>query len=288
MTSTVPQWFSSAIAQPPEHLAFEHEGLRLHYRAWGGRGQRVVVLLHGGSAHGGWWEHIAPYLATGHRVLAPDLTGHGRSDHRDHYGLDIWAGEVAALLAVESRAADEPPFVIGHSMGGWVTMMLAAQYPDLPGGIIVVDVPMRHRSPEERAAQARNARTSLPVYDSLETALGHFRLMPDQDSALPYVMAHVGRASVKEVEGGWTWMFDPQVFARSRDVQPDFRAVSCPTTLLASEKGLLSLEMAGRGAEMLGGPVVVAQIPNAGHHAMMDQPLSLVTALRLSLAYGEA
>lgn len=288
MTPPVPQWFSSAIAQTPERLTLEHDGVPLHYRAWGGRGQRVVVLVHGGSAHGGWWEHVAPYLATGHRVLAPDLSGHGESGRRERYGFDVWSEEVLAVIRAESGGVDEPPLVVGHSMGGWVTMMLAAEHPDLPGGIVVVDVPMRTRSPEERAAQARNTRTSLPVYDSLEEALGHFRLMPEQDCALPYVMDHVGRASVREVEGGWTWMFDPLVFRRAREVQPDLRAVTCPTTLLASEKGLLSLEMAGRGAALLGGPVVVAQLPNAGHHAMMDEPLSLVTALRLALAYGEA
>jgi pimeloyl-ACP methyl ester carboxylesterase len=288
VTSPVPQWFSSAIAQTPEHLTLEHAGLRLHYRAWGGRGQRVVVLVHGGSAQGGWWEHVAPYLATGHRVVAPDLSGHGLSDRGEQYGIEIWADEVRALLATESRDVDEAPFVIGHSMGGWVTMMLAGRHPGLLAGIVVVDVPIRNRSPEERAAQARKRPAALRVYGSVDEAMTHFRLMPEQDTALPYVMQHVARTSIREVEGGWTWMFDPQIWQRASEVRPDLRDVTCPTTLLACEKGLLSLEMAGRGASRLSGPAVVAQVPNAGHHAMMDEPLSLVTALRLSLSYGEA
>lgn len=288
MTSPVPQWFSSAIAQAPEHLTLEHEGLRLHYRAWGGRGQRVVALIHGGSAQGGWWEHVAPYLATGHRVVAPDLSGHGLSDRSPRYGMEVWSEEVRALLEVESAAAEEAPVVVGHSMGGWVTMMLAGRHPDLPAAIVVVDVPIRDRSPEERAAQARKQSAALRVYATQDEALAHFRLTPEQDTALPYVMEHVARTSIREVEGGWTWMFDPQIWQRASEARPDLREVTCPTTLLACEKGLLSLEMAGRGAARLAGSVVVAQVPNAGHHVMMDQPLSLVTALRLSLAYSVA
>lgn len=288
MTAPVPQWFSSAIAQTPEHLTFEHDGARLHYRAWGGRGQRVVVLVHGGSAQGGWWEHVAPYLATGHRVLAPDLSGHGLSDRRERYGLEIWAEELYALTAMESSGADQPPFLIGHSMGGWVTMLCAERHPDLPTSIVVIDVSLRDRSPEERASQARHQRTTLRVYGSRDEATSHFRLMPEQEVALPYVFEHVARTSVHEVEGGWTWLFDPMIWQRSSEVRPNLQALACPVTLLACEKGLLSLEMAGRGAARMSGPVVVAQIPNAGHHVMMDQPLSLVTALRLALAAADA
>lgn len=284
---TVPQWFAAAIAQPPEHLDLEHGGVRVHYRAWGGRGQPVVVLVHGGGAQGGWWEHVAPYLATGHRVLAPDLSGHGRSGRGGRYGIDVWAEEVYALTAAETRPAEEQPLMVGHSMGGWVTMMCAARHPELLGAIVVVDAPMRHRSPEERAAQARTQRTTLPVYASAEEAMAHFRLVPEQETALPYVVEHVARTSIHEVEGGWTWLFDPMIWQRAGEERPDLRDVSCPATMLACERGLLSLEMAGRGASLLAGPVVVAQIPNAGHHVMMDQPLSLVTALRLALAHYE-
>ena len=284
---TVPQWFAAAIAQPPEHLELEHDGVRLHYRAWGGRGQPVVVLVHGGGAQGGWWEHVAPYLATGHRVLAPDLSGHGRSGRSPRYGIDVWAEEVHALTVAETRPAEEQPLMVGHSMGGWVTMMCAARHPELLGALVVVDSPMRHRSPEERAAQARTQRSTLPVYASAEEAMAHFRLVPEQETALPYVVEHVARTSIHEVEGGWTWLFDPMIWQRAGEERPDLRDVACPTTMLACERGLLSLEMAGRGASLFAGPAVVAQIPNAGHHVMMDQPLSLVTALRLALAHYE-
>jgi pimeloyl-ACP methyl ester carboxylesterase len=279
-----PHWFAAAVAQRPEQLSFDHEGHRLHYRAWGGRGQPVVVLVHGGSAQGGWWEHIAPYLVAGHRVIAPDLSGHGQSDWREVYGLEHWAEEVRALGAAEAAGSGELPFVIGHSMGGWVALMAAALAPDAFAGMVVIDSPMQERSPEERAAAAARQRTTLPVYATRAEAMSHFRLTPGQESSLPYVMEHVAATSVTEREGGWTWWFDPQIWQRATERRPDLRAAACDVTLLACEKGLLTPQAAGRGAALMAGRVTVAQIPNAGHHVMMDEPLALVTALRLVLA----
>ena len=58
------------------------------------------------AAHSGWWDHIAPFLSRTHRVIAPDLSGHGDSDCRDAYDLDIWAQE---LLAVPAAAGHSDP-----------------------------------------------------------------------------------------------------------------------------------------------------------------------------------
>ena len=77
----VPDWFARAIAQAPEHRDVVVAGARVAYRAWGPAGAPGVVLVHGGAAHSGWWDHVAPLL-TGHRVVALDLTGHGDSDRR--------------------------------------------------------------------------------------------------------------------------------------------------------------------------------------------------------------
>ena len=58
----------------------------------------------------------------------------------------------------------------------------------------------------------RNPKT----YPDLETALEHFHLQPPPPVTNDYVVAHIARHSLREVEGGWTWKFDPGVFARER------------------------------------------------------------------------
>lgn len=276
-----PQWFSAAVAHSPQHLTQAVDGVPIAYRAWGGRGLPVVVLVHGGSAHGGWWDHVGPLLAGRHRVIAPDLSGHGDSGQREDYGLPVWGREVAEVAAREAEASDAPPTIVGHSMGGWVGLGLAAARPELPAELVVIDSPMRERQPEDRSPPRATPR----VYASRAEALAHFRLIPAQDPvALPFVMAHVAESSLREVEGGWSWKFDPRIFGRRGESRPDLRAIRCPVTLLAAERGLLAPEDAGRAAAAMSAPVRIAQIPDAGHHVMMDSPLALVTALRLLLA----
>jgi pimeloyl-ACP methyl ester carboxylesterase len=65
----------------------------------------AVVLVHGGSAHRHWWDHIAPVIARDHGVVAIDLSGHGDSDRRPVYNFEAWAGEVVAGFAAERPSA---------------------------------------------------------------------------------------------------------------------------------------------------------------------------------------
>jgi pimeloyl-ACP methyl ester carboxylesterase len=283
---STPEWFTAALAQRPQLLHHESGGVRIAYRAWGGRGQPLIVLVHGGTAHGAWWDFVGPLLAARHRVVAPDLSGHGDSGHRQAYGLAPWAEEVAALVAREGDGA--PPVVVGHSMGGWVSLMLASAHPEVAGELVVVDSPMRPPGPDVETLRRRAHRTPR-VYETRAEALSHFRLTPSQDRAvLPYAFDHVASTSIREVEGGWTWKFDPQVFGRRTAARPDLATVVCPVTLLAAERGMLAVEDAGRAAAVMAGPVTIAQLPDAGHHVMVDQPLALVTALRLVLGRAAA
>jgi alpha-beta hydrolase superfamily lysophospholipase len=64
-----PGWFRRALAQPPEHWDVDVEGTRIHYRAWGDSGAPGLVLVHGGAAHSGWWDHVAPLLSS-HRCMS--------------------------------------------------------------------------------------------------------------------------------------------------------------------------------------------------------------------------
>lgn len=95
--SDAPHWFTTAVAAPVDIGRVDVAGAEVHYRAWGPTGTPGLVLVHGGAAHSRWWDHVAPMLATGRRVVALDLTGHGDSDRRQEYGLERWAEEALAV-----------------------------------------------------------------------------------------------------------------------------------------------------------------------------------------------
>jgi len=274
----VPSWFQHALAEEPEHRDVVVAGARVAYRAWGPAGAPGVVLVHGGAAHSGWWDHVAPQL-TGRRVVALDLTGHGDSDRRAPYDPLLWAREVVAVAA----AADlDRPVVVGHSMGGWVAVTVGVEHATAVSGVVVIDSPLNDQPPDE--ARLRERRRPHRMYATEADAVDRFRTLPPQDVVLPFLREHVARGSLRPVDGGWTWKFDPDFFGRGlrlRDLLPD---LGCPMALFRCEHGLVSREMAADMTRLVPAPLPVVDLPDAGHHPMLDQPLALVAALRTLLA----
>ena len=288
MTSTVdtdsaapPAWFTDALAAPVAELTTMVDGTPIAYRAWGEEAARGIVLVHGGAAHSRWWDHIGPLLADGRRVVAIDLSGHGDSGRRGSYSLDGWAREVLAV-AEDAGIAAVPPTVIGHSMGGLVTLRVASMFGSRIEGAVVIDSPVRDMAPEEHAAMEQRAFRSLRVYPSREAALARFRPVPDQP-VLGYIADHVAATSIRQVDGGWTWKWDPPIFGRGAPQEPLTR-LDCRVALFRAEHGLVSAEMSDVMYDRLGRVAPVIEIPVAGHHVMLDQPIALVAAIRTLLS----
>jgi pimeloyl-ACP methyl ester carboxylesterase len=284
--NSAPAWFTDALTLVPEHADATVDGTTIHYRRWGKPECPGLVLVHGGAAHSGWWDHVAPLLSGEYCVVAPDLSGHGDSGRRDHYDMDTWAREVIAVAHHAGFPA--PPIIVAHSMGGWVGITVAANYGDALAGLILLDSMVSRPDPEVEAARVGVAFGRLRVYPTLEEALRHFRTVPDQPTSLRYIVEHVARASLREVSGGYTWKFDPRIFEnRSIPHGETLQRVRRRVALFRAEHGLVSEDIGAYMYEQLGRVAPIVEVPLAWHHIMLDQPLPLVTGLRALLADWE-
>lgn len=278
MTTTNPVWFTDAIAQPYDSGETKVDGVRITYRAWGKSGAPCLVLVHGGAAHAGWWDHIGPHLSADHRVIALDLSGHGDSGRRDNYSLESWAAEVMAVAHAEGG---DRPIIFGHSMGGFVVLTAAKLHGAELGGVLAIDSPVQEVSPEVKAWIAEGKK--LPghkVRATRDEIISRFRTLPADDSSLEYVRAHIAASSIVEVDGGWTWKFDPNIFFHTRMAPEDLAAAECPVALIRGERGMATSDITAAVAERLGGHVPVTVIPDAGHHIMLDQPIAMIAVLQ--------
>lgn len=281
-----PAWFGRALAHAPENRTVGCNGCDINYLAWGDEGAPGLIFIHGGAAHAHWWSFLVPLLADHYRVVAMDLSGHGDSGRRDEYRLADWADEVLAVAGDADMAPE--PVVVGHSMGGFVSIGTAAQHGDRLRGIVILDSPVSAPDPEMEAARQGNIFGPLRVYPDVETALTRFRTVPEQAHYLPYVMDHVGRNSLREVEGGVSWKYDPNIFVPARSEPRQLLSqVTCRVALFRAENGLVTPEIGDYMCDLLGRIAPVVEIPEAGHHLMLDQPLLLLTALRTLLADWE-
>jgi len=290
-----PAWFSAALDAAVQEGATTVDGASIAYRMWGEPAHRSIVLVHGGAAHSRWWDHIAPLLTSsassggdnppmpprGWRVVAVDLSGHGDSDRRDRYSLDTWAREVLEVVAEAGTAAAS--VVIGHSMGGLVTLRLATLAGSQIAGAVAIDSPVRDMAPEDRAARQHRAFGPLRVYPTPEAAVVRFRPIPDQPT-LAYIADHVAATSIRPAEGGWTWKFDPRVFVRDHLTPELLTRLDCRVALFRAQHGLVTPQQGEVLYDRLGRVAPVIEIPVAAHHIMLDQPVALVAALRTLLA----
>jgi pimeloyl-ACP methyl ester carboxylesterase len=94
-----------------------------------GSGPRTLILIHGLAANAGFWRYNIPELARHHRVIAVDLPGFGRSekDGRFPYTLSFYTHTISRLI---DELGLEDVTLVGHSMGGQISMLLALQRPD--------------------------------------------------------------------------------------------------------------------------------------------------------------
>ncbi|HRE01596.1 MAG TPA: alpha/beta hydrolase, partial [Ilumatobacteraceae bacterium] len=111
---------------------------------------------------------------------------------------------------------------------------------------------------------------------------------PEQRVNLDYVVDYIARRSLLAVDGGWRWKFDRNMLASfkgsMREVAlPYLSNVRCRLALLRAQYGLVTPDIGRAMFERMGRVTPVIELPQAGHHPMVDQPLVLITALRALL-----
>jgi pimeloyl-ACP methyl ester carboxylesterase len=269
---------AAALARSPRMHTATIDGATVAYRSWevDPAAGRDVLLLHGGAAHSGWWDPIAPLLDV-RRVIAPDLWGHGDSAHREEYSLELWADQLLTVAAETGIAART---VVGHSLGGLIATALACR-PDSPiEELVVVDSPLGGRGtgpmPESAELAARRPR----VYPTERDALDHFRPVPPQ-AMIPLVGDHIAGQSLRRTAEGWVWKYDGRIFVPTSGFRADPHGIRARLGYIRAEFGLIPEPMEDF-VRSAGGTAVM--LPRAGHAPMLDRPLAFAEAIADLLA----
>ncbi len=117
----------------------EVNGLNLYYEIHGEG--RPMILLHGGLGSGQMFGPILPALTANHRVIAPDLQGHGRTADIDRpISERLMADDIAALI---DHLGLERPDLLGYSLGGGVAFHTAVKYPEKVGKLVTASIYFR-------------------------------------------------------------------------------------------------------------------------------------------------
>ena len=277
-----PDWYVTAMAETPETGHVAVEGATLEWLAWGPAGAPGVLLVHGGWAHARWWSHIAPLLAQGRRVAALSLSGMGGSDWRPHYAIAQYGRELRAVAQAAGLDGAGPPVLIAHSFGCAPAVAALCDPDDWTAGAILIDGSITMQPGDLPPATGRR----VEPFATIAAALARYRLLPPQPCENPFIVDGIARASVRAVEGGLAWAFDPGLYERCAFIDSRAAAMAArrPIAFIRGARSAIvsPATLAGLRADLPGARFVT--VPAAGHHVLLDQPLALVAAIDALLA----
>jgi pimeloyl-ACP methyl ester carboxylesterase len=287
MSDHVPGWFARALEVPHEDRTTEIGGVPIHYLYWADDPAKPgLVFVHGNGAHAHWWAFLAPFFLAEYRVAAIDLSGAGDSGYRDHYTPEQFAAEVIGVATDAGFGSDT--IVVGHSFGGFITLKTGLLHHDRLEGVVLVDSAVRPPDFKWERDPRRSPIKPKRLYESFEEAHGRFRLMPPQDCSNQFILDYIGRHSLKETDGGWTWKFDDGMFRKfdfGTNMHEELARLQCRVGVIYGEDSyLFSQDIADFMFKVLDESVPFVGIPEAQHHLFLDQPLAFVSALRTLLA----
>jgi abhydrolase domain-containing protein 6 len=104
------------------------DGRSWPYLAGGDPKKPVLVMVHGFGADKDHWTFYAPWMTKDYRLIAPDLPGFGENDRDGELPFDV-ASQAARLKAFLDALGIERPHLGGNSMGGWIALRFAIDYP---------------------------------------------------------------------------------------------------------------------------------------------------------------
>lgn len=275
------------------------DGVRLHVRRTPGLSEETAVYVHGLGGSSTNWTDLAAQLAPHAEGIALDLPGFGFSEPPDGFGysLDAHAEVVARYLESLRR----PVHLIGNSMGGAISLLLAARRPELVRTLTLVSPAMPDRRPDpRRLSDPRMALAMLPVIGA-PARRQLARLTPEQRAlqTIRLVYADADRfprhriaeqAEELTARSGYAWAGA----ALARSTREIFRSwftpgagslwsiapqVRVPTLVVwGTEDRVISVRRARRTARAIPSARLLV-LPRTGHVAQMERPVTVARAV---------
>ncbi len=263
---------------------FEEVRLRLPHlevaaHLYGPEDGRPVIALHGWLDNAASFSRLAPLL-NGVCILALDLPGHGLSDHRPPgAGYNIWDYAYDILQTAEQFGWQRFS-LLGHSLGGIVSVLLAGAMPERIERLALIDGVIPYTGEAESAprklGEALRAllaveRKRKPVYARFDQAVA--ARMKGVGAVSREAAERLAQRGLMPVPGGYTWRTDPRLMLPSplrltlAHAQAFAQRVECPTSLIIARQGLMT---DAKVIEFIDSLPFESHRLHGGHHLHLD------------------
>jgi len=250
------------------------DDLRLHHLDWGNEGRHPIVLVHGSRLHAHVWNDFSRRAEGRFHVIAIDQRGHGDSAWcpQARYELEDFYQDLRAVIQARGLKRFT---LIGHSLGGRVSMLYASRHHQELERLVLVDITPGRPNAAPGADFSRITETPGPGdFPSEEAAIDYLGKLLFR--APPHMIEESVRHGMRRIDGDrYTWKYDPAFRRRSAapiDLWSAMQTVPTPTLLLyGSHSNVVTPELATRLGQTMPN-CLVERIDNAGHALFTDQP----------------
>ncbi|MFC9627106.1 alpha/beta fold hydrolase [Streptomyces sp. NPDC056930] len=241
----------------------------------------ALLALHGIKGHGARWRHIAETSLYDFSVIAPDLRGHGRSDHAPPWNTEAHVADMLALLDARRMHRVD---LLGHSYGGLIALRLAHEAPERVGRIVLLD-PSVGLPAGDMHDQARRTLNTCSFTDPEQACAERRSAWPAASAAA--VEEEVAEHLAPRSDGRWQWRIEPAavVTACSEMAGPPITPPATVPTLLviARRSGFVSPEYVRACRAAMGEHLTVSEV-DAGHMLYLERPEETGELIRRFLA----
>ncbi len=234
----------------------------------------VVLLIHGAGMDGTIWQLQTRYLAyRGHRAVAVDLPGHGRSEGEPPESVSEMADWVARFA---QAAGFDHYHLVGHSMGSLIALDLAARHRDRVDSITLLGVATAMPVHPELLDAAAN---DVPRAAALMAAWGLGRPAHAGVNPTPGMWMAGGSRALVENSAPGVLLADFNA-CRSHDGALDAaRVITCPATVVIGSDDRMTVPAQGRKvADAVPGARLV-ELDGVGHSMMIEAPGAVKQAI---------
>ena len=216
----------------------------VHVESHGGPEGNLVLCVHGLSANCRSFDRLVPALtADGHHVVTMDLRGRGRSQVTPP-GTYGWDSHVRDLLEIADFHGADSFDVVGHSMGGFIGMTLAANYPQRCTRLVLIDA-LGAPEPSSLVPIAKSVSRLGRTYSSTAEALSYVRdsgtIRPWNefwDNYFEWELDSDGDATVR-VRTDLAAVTEDSADAAKRDLYSLWPRIRCPVLLVRAALPLI-------------------------------------------------
>ena len=259
-------------------------GVKLHYLDYGTARRPAMLCVHGGAASAHWFDYVAGAFSAEYHVRALDLRGHGDSAWVDPPAY-AYADYAADLSRVVEKLDLRDFVLVGHSMGGMVSLFYAARYPGRVKKLVVVDTSLKLSEERLNSMRERGSRAGTD-YKSREELISRFRLRPTTLAPKHRVDRIAGFGARQFSDGVWRHKFDRSVYAirEAIDGLPFWKEVKIPALLVKGDRSERITPEIYAAVKERCPQVELAEVANSDHHITLDNPTGFVAAVQPFLA----